>query len=158
MNKNKAVRDRNSQFNKLYCVCGSPSRILRFCDRWIYRKIKQTPQFSQELVNFHNCCRFSADFGLRRVPWRHRNVHSVKERLFLNLKNGMNSCVFSCPIYKSYIGQTNRKRNEYALLVWAMWRRPLVCSGRSRLLITRHRYTQRWEIQWRKKLNSPQNQ
>ncbi len=30
----------------------SPSRILRFCDRWIYRKIKQTPQFSQELANF----------------------------------------------------------------------------------------------------------
>ncbi len=25
----------------------------------------------------------------------------------------------SCPMYKSYIGQTNRKRNESALLVWA---------------------------------------
>ncbi len=24
-------------------------------DFWIYRKIKQTPQFSQELANFHNC-------------------------------------------------------------------------------------------------------
>ncbi len=46
----------------------SPSRILRFCDRWIYRKIKQTPQFSQELANFQNCRRFSADFGFRRNP------------------------------------------------------------------------------------------
>ncbi len=32
----------------------------------------------------------------------------------------MNSFAFSsCPIYKSYIGQTNRKRNKSALLVWA---------------------------------------
>ncbi len=47
-------------------------------------------------------------FGLRRVPWRHRNAHSVKGRLFLSLKNWMNSLAFSsCPIY---IGQTNRKR------------------------------------------------
>ncbi len=62
----------------------------------------------------------AADFALRRVLWRHRNAHSVKERLFLSSKNGMNSFAFSsCPIYKSYIGQTNRKRNESALLVWA---------------------------------------
>ncbi len=75
-----------------------------FCDRWIYRKIKQTG-------------RFSSFFS---VLWRHRNAHSVKERLFLSSKNGMNSFAFSsCPIYKSYIGQTNRKRNESALLVWA---------------------------------------
>ncbi len=95
----------------------SPSRILRFCDHWIYRKIKQIPQFSQELANFHICRKFFADFGLRRVPWRHRNAHSVKERLFLSLKNGMNSLAFSsCPIYKSYIGQTNWKRNESVLL------------------------------------------
>ncbi len=57
---------------------------------------------------------------LRRVLWRHRNAHSVKERLFLSSKNWMNSFAFSsCPIYKSYIGQTNRKRNKSALLVWA---------------------------------------
>ncbi len=62
----------------------------------------------------------AADFALRRVLWRHRNAHSVKERLFLSSKNGMNSFAFSsCPIYKSYIGQTNRKLNESALLVWA---------------------------------------
>ncbi len=98
----------------------SPSRILRLCDRWIYRKIKQTPQFSQKLTNFRNCSRFSTDFGIRRVPWCHRNTHSVKERLFLSLKNGMNSLAFSsCQIYKSYIGQTNRKQNESTLLVWA---------------------------------------
>ncbi len=62
----------------------------------------------------------AADFALRRVLWRHRNAHSVKERLFISSKNGMNSFAFSsCPIYKSYIGQTNRKRNKSALLVWA---------------------------------------
>ncbi len=62
----------------------------------------------------------AADFALRRVLWRHRNAHSVKERLFLSSTNGMNSFAFSsCPIYKSYIGQTNRKRNESTLLVWA---------------------------------------
>ncbi len=127
----------------------SPSRILRFCDR----KIKQTPQFPQELANFRNCRRFFTDFWLRRVPWCHRNAHSVKERLFLSLKNGMNSLAFSSwPIYKSYIGQVNQKRNESALLVWATRRRPFICSDRCRglLSITRHRYTQRWEIQWRK--------
>ncbi len=108
----------------------SPSRILRFCNRWIYRKIKQTPQFSQELANFRNCCRFSTDFGLRCIPWRHRNAHSVKERLFLSLKNGMNSLAFSSwPIYKSYIGQTNRKQNVSALLVSAQ---TVICSDRSR--------------------------
>ncbi len=62
----------------------------------------------------------AADFALRRVLWRYRNAHSVKERLFLSSKNGMNSFAFSsCTIYKSYIGQTNRKRNKSALLVWA---------------------------------------
>ncbi len=103
----------------IVCMYVSPSRNLRFCDRWIYRKIKQTPQFSQDLTNFRNCRKFFADFGLRRAPWHHRNAHSVKERLFLSLKNGMNSLAFSsCPIYKSYIGQANRKRNESALLIW----------------------------------------
>ncbi len=71
-------------------------------------------------------------------------MHSVKEMLFLSSKNGINSFAFSlCPIYKSYIGQTNRKRNKSALLVWAIRRRPFICSDRSRglLSIMRHRYT-----------------
>ncbi len=66
------------------------------------------------------------------VPWCHRNTHSVKERLFLSLKNGMNSLAFSsCPIYKSYIGQINWKRNESTLPVWAMRRRPFIWSVRT---------------------------
>ncbi len=123
-----------------------------FCDSAITEFIAK----SSKLCNFRKSSHIFvivADFGLRRVPWRHRNAHSVKERLFLSLKNGMNSLAFSsCPIYKSYTGQTNRKRNESALLVWATRRRPFICSGRScgLLSITRHRYTQRWEIQWRK--------
>ncbi len=86
---------------------------------------------------------FSADFGFRRIPWHHGNEHSVKERLFLSFKNGMNSLAFSsCPIYKSYIGQTNWKRNESALLGWATRRRPFIrsCWSRGLLSITWHRY------------------
>ncbi len=76
-----------------------------------------------------------------------QRAFSQKKKFYLSLKNGMNSLAFSsCPIYKSYIGQTNRKRNESALLVWATRRRQFICSGRSRglLSITRHHYTQRW--------------
>ncbi len=63
---------------------------------------------------------FAADFGLRRVPWRHRKVHSAKERLFISIKNLINILAFSsCPIYKSYIGLTDRKWNESMLLVWS---------------------------------------
>ncbi len=75
-------------------------------------KIKQTPQFSQELTNILHI------LGLGTS--HHHNVHPVKERLFLSLKNGMDSLAFSlCPIYKSYIGQTNRKQTESTLLIWA---------------------------------------
>ncbi len=69
---------------------------------------------------------FAADFGLRRVPWRHRKVHSAKERLFISLKNLMNTFEFSsCPIYKE--------------LHWTNWPKVeriratrLICSGCSR--------------------------
>ncbi len=36
-----------------------------------------------------------ADFGLRRIPRHQRNAHSVKTKLFLSLKKGMNSLAFS---------------------------------------------------------------
>ncbi len=50
----------------------------------------------------------------RRVPLRHRNTHSVKERLFLSLKNEMNSLAFSSwPIYKSYWTNDTRRRPSY---------------------------------------------
>ncbi len=84
-----------------------------------YSRILRSLNLSQNQAN-SAIFQIAADFALRRVFWRHRNAHSVKERLFLNSKNGMNSFAFSsCPIYKSYIGQTNRKRIESALLVWA---------------------------------------
>ncbi len=73
-----------------------------FCDSVIAK--------SSKLRNFRKSSQIwviAANFGFRHVPWRHRNALSVKERLFLSLKNGMNSLAFSsCPIYKSYIGQT----------------------------------------------------
>ncbi len=37
---------------------------------------------SKLIANVHNCRRFSADFGFRRIPWHHCNAYSVKERLF----------------------------------------------------------------------------
>ncbi len=86
--------------------------------------------FSQELANFPQILGLDAS---RDVI----STHIVKESLFLSLKNGMNSLAFSsCPIYNSYIGQTNQKRNESALLVWSTWRRPLICSGRSHGLLS----------------------
>ncbi len=91
-----------------------------------------------------------SEFALRRVFWRHRNAHSVKERLFLGSKNGMNSFAFSsCPIYKSCIGQTNRKRNKSALLVWATdrlsARTGAAGCSRSRDTVI---HSAGWEIQW----------
>ncbi len=121
--------------NLLFSVSVPPG----FYDRWIYRKIKQTPLFSQI---FH----IAADFARRRILWRHRNKHSVKERLFLSSKNGINSFAFSShPIYKSYIGQTNRNKSRYSFGLYSF-----ICSDRScgLLSITWHRYTQCWEIQW----------
>ncbi len=35
----------------------------------------------------------------------------------------------SCPIYKSYTGQTNQKWNESELLVWAMRRKTIYLLG-----------------------------
>ncbi len=47
-------------------------------------------------------------------------------------KIGMNSFAFSSwSIYKSYIGQLNRKRNEPALLIWATRRRSFIWSGQT---------------------------
>ncbi len=117
----------------------SPSRILRFCDHWIYRKIKQTPQFSQELSNFCKCHRFSAYFGLRCVPLCHRIVHCQVKVVSHLKKWNEQPCVLIMPDLQE-------------LLVWAVRRRPFICSEWSRRLlsITRHHYTQRWEIQWRK--------
>ncbi len=108
-----AIREKKKKVSATQKLCGStkvpdsPSRILRSLN------------LSQNHAN-SAIFQIAADFALRRVFWRHRNAHSVKERLFLSSKNGMNSFAFSsCTIYKSYIGQTNRKRNKSALLVWA---------------------------------------
>ncbi len=59
-----------------------------FCDCWIYCKIKQTSQF----FKLQNSADFP-DFVFRCIPWPHRNVHGQK-RLFLILKNGINSLAF----------------------------------------------------------------
>ncbi len=89
----REVSSRDARCTQLFLwICSvqwasdSPSRILRSLN------------ISQNQAN----SAIFADFALRRVLWRHRNAHSVKERLFLSSKNGMNSFAFSsCPIYKS---------------------------------------------------------
>ncbi len=108
-------------FEKIKC---SPSWILRFSYSWIYRKIKQTPQFSQELEIFRNYSKFCADFwfGMRSVTSNATRIQS-KNDCFSVWKS-------LCPIYKSYIGPTNWKRNESVLLVWATRRRTFICSVR----------------------------
>ncbi len=69
----------------------------------------------------------------------------VKERLFLSLKNGMNSL-------RSHHARFTRATLDEQIRATRLGYRPFICSGQSRglLSITRHRYTQRWEIQWRK--------
>ncbi len=93
-----------------------------FAIRWIYRKSKQTPQFSQELANFRNCPVTSSQraFSQRKVVSR---FEKRKDSLAFS----------SCLIYKSYIEQMNRKRNESALLRYLLWkRRYLLSCSRSR--------------------------
>ncbi len=92
-----------------------------FCDSAIIEFIEKSSKrrnFPKSLQISLIAANFSQILGLR-IPWRHHNAHSVKERLFLSLKNGMNSLHSHYATYKSYIGQTNQKRNESTLLVWA---------------------------------------
>ncbi len=103
-------RDARSSFSEFdlfsECLTVTPG----FCDRWIYRKIMQTPLFSKLLQIL--LLDASCDVIAMRIQ--------SKKGCFSVQKNGMNSFAFSsCTIYKSYIGQTNRKRNKSALIVWA---------------------------------------
>ncbi len=120
----------------------SPSRILRFSNRWIYCKIKQTLKFSQKLANFQNSRKIFAYFGLRRTPWRHRNAHSVWTMKWT-------ACVLLMTDLQE-LHQTNEPKAE-RIRATRLGYIPFICSGHSRglLSIARHRYTQHSEIQWR---------
>ncbi len=128
-----------------YCTQNMYTARCHYCTLLLYSQSLQDFAILRSLnlfnYNFRKSSRIyiiAANFLQKDV--NHSDVQSVKERLFLSLKNGMKSLAFSsCPIYKSYIGQINRKQNKSALLVWAPWRRPFICSARSRglLLITR---------------------
>ncbi len=65
-----------------------------FCDS----AISEFTAKSSKLHNFRKSSQIFiivADFGLRRIPRHQRNAHSVKTKLFLSLKKGMNSLAFS---------------------------------------------------------------
>ncbi len=99
-------RDASSSFSESALFSERLTVSPGFCDRWIYRKIKQTPLFSKlpQILRLDASCDVIAMRIQSKKGW----------------KSGMNSFVFSsCLIYKSCIGQTNRKRIESALLVWA---------------------------------------
>ncbi len=95
----------------------SPSMILQFCDRRIYCKSCNFRKSSQIFIIAE---KFPQILGLDTSRDVIATRIQSKKRLFLSLKKLNEQPAFSsCPISKSYIGQTNRKRKESALLVWA---------------------------------------
>ncbi len=69
---------------------------------------------SSKFCNFRKSSQnfvIAAVLGLRRVPWCHRNAHSVKERLLLSLKNGTNSLTFIMPDLQE-LHRTNEPKAE----------------------------------------------
>ncbi len=98
----------------------------------------------------------TADFGLRRILWRHCNAHLVKESCFSVPKMEWTALrSLHARFTRSTSDKQTKSGNKSALLVWATWRRPFICLDRSRglLSITRHHYTQRWEIQWSSRIH-----
>ncbi len=90
----------------------------------------------------------AADFALRRVLWRHRNAHCQRKVISQFQKWNEQLCVLFMPDLQE-LHQTNEPKAE-RIRATRLGYRPFICSDRSRglLSITRHRYTQRWEIQW----------
>ncbi len=110
-----------------------------FCDRWIYRKIMQTPLFSKLLQIL--LLDASCDIITMRIQ---RKVVSQFKKWNEQL----------CVLFMHDLQElhwTNEPKAEQ-IRATRLGYRPFICSDRRRglLSITRHRYTQRWEIQWRK--------
>ncbi len=65
---------------------------------------------SSKLRNFRKGSQIfiiAADFGFRRVPWRHCNTHCQRKVVSQFEKWNEQLAFSACPIYKSYIGWTN---------------------------------------------------
>ncbi len=106
-----------------------------FCNRWIYRKIMQTPPFSKLLQIL--LLDASCDVIAMRIQ---RKVVSQFKKWNEQL------CVLFMHDFQE-LHWTNEPKAEQ-IRATRLGYRPFICSDRRRglLLITRHRYTQRWEI------------
>ncbi len=109
------------------------------CDRWIYRKIKQTPLFSKlpRILRLDASCDVIA-----------MRIQSKKGCFSVPKKWNEQLCVPFMPDLQE-LHRTNEPKAE-RIRTTRLGYRPFICSDRSRglLSITRHRYTQRVEIQW----------
>ncbi len=109
-----------------------------FCDRWIYRKIKQTPLFSKlpQIL----CLDASCDVIAMRIQSK-KGVSQFQ-------KWNEQLCVLIMPDLQE-LHRTNEPKAEQ-IRGTRLGYRPFICTDWSRglLSITLHRYTQRWEIQW----------
>ncbi len=133
-------RDARSSFSEFdlfsECLTVTPG----FCDRWIYRKIMQTPLFSKLLQIL--LLDASCDVIAMRIQSK-KGCFSVK-------KWNEQLCVLFMHDLQE-LHWTNEPKAEQ-IRATRLGYRPFICSDRRRglLSITRHRYTQRWEVQWRK--------
>ncbi len=111
-----------------------------FCDRWIYRKIEQSPLFSKLPQILHLDASSQCAFSQRKVVSRFKKWN---EQL----------CVLFMPDLQE-LHRTNEPKAEQ-IRATRLGYRPFICSDRRHglLSITRHRYTQRWEIQWSSRIH-----
>ncbi len=111
-----------------------------FCDRWIYRKIKQTPLLSKlpQILLLDASC----DVIAMRIQSK-KGCFSVQQMEWTAFRS----------LHARFTRATSDKRTESGTNPrYSFGLQTVYLLGRSRglLSITRHRYTQRWEIQWRK--------
>ncbi len=110
-----------------------------FCDRWIYRKIKQTPLFSKlpQILRLDASC----DVIAMRIQSK-KGCFSVPKMEWTALRS----------LHARFTRATSDKRTEsgtnprYSFGLYGADR--LSARTGAALSITRHRYTRRWEIQW----------
>ncbi len=136
-------RDARSSFSEsdLFseCLTVTPG----FCDRWIYRKIKQSPLFSKLPQILH----LDASFDVIAMRFQ------SKKGCFSVQKWNEQLCVLFMPDLQE-LHRTNEPKAEQ-IRATRLGYRPFICSDRSRglLSITRHRYTRRWQIQWSSRIH-----
>ncbi len=112
-----------------------------FCDRWIYRKIKQTPLFFKlpQILRLDASC----DVIAMRIQSK-KGCFSVPKMEWTALRS----------LHTRFTRATSDKRTEsgtnpcYSFGLQTVYL--LGLEPRAALDHARHRYTQRWEIQWRK--------